>query len=152
MKLNCDYQKKIIIIVNLPLSDSVCIQLEMEIQTDSVISEQNVRTAVQFGVEISNPLDAKKYIIAFLKNLLLQRQKIDKNLFETHLDPMIAKLWQEVLSSLEDTNRNLVNIKTGSLVFTLLCPNYHSFRQLRDLRWRIDLQGRVDKLVNALGM
>ena len=123
----------------------------MEIQTDSVISGQNVKTAIQFGVEISNPIDAKKYIIAFLKKLLLQREKNDKNLLEAHLDPTIAKLWQEVLSSLEETNRKLVNIQSGSLIFTLFCPNHLQLLQFRDSKWAIELQGKLDKLMNKLG-
>ena len=124
----------------------------MEIQSDTVISEQNVKTAIQFGVEISHPVDAKKYIIAFFKQLLLRRQKFDKNLLEAHLDPTIAKLWQEVLSSLEETNRKLVNIQSGSFIFTLFCPNHHSLLQLQDSRWRIELQGKLDKLINKFGM
>ena len=124
----------------------------MEIQTDSVISEQNVKTAIQFGVELSNGSDATKYIIAFLKKLLFQREKIDKNLLEAQLDPTIATLWQEVLSSLEERNRKLINIQSGSLIFTLFCPNHHSLLQLQDSRWGIELQGKMDKLMNGLGM
>ena len=123
----------------------------MEIQTDSVISEQNVKTAIQFGVELSNPVDAKKYIIAFLKKLLLQREKFDKNLLETNLNPEITKLWQEVLSSLEETNRKLINIQSGSIIFTLFCPTGQSLLQLQDKNWKIGLQGKVDKLLNASG-
>ena len=123
----------------------------MEIQTDSVISEQNVKTAIQFGVEPSNPVDTKKYIIAFLKKLLLQSEKIDKNLLEGHLKPAITKLWQEVLSSLEETNRKLINIQSGSLIFTLFCPTDHSLLQLQDQKWRTELQRKVDSLLNALG-
>ena len=123
----------------------------MEIQTDSVISEQNIKTAIQFGVELSNPIDTKKYIIAFLKKLLLQREKIDKNLLEAQLDPKITKLWQEVLSSLEDTNRKLVNIQSGSLIFTLFCPTNTSLQHLQDEKWKINLQEKVDSLLNALG-
>ena len=123
----------------------------MEIQTDSTISEQNVKTTIQFGVELSNPVDAKKYIIAFLKKLLLQREKIDKNLLEAHLNPKLTKLWQEVLSSLEDTNRKVINIQSGSLIFTLFCATNHSLLQLQDEKWRTELQGKVDILLNALG-
>ena len=123
----------------------------MEIQTDSVISEQTVKTAITFGVDIANPVDAKKYIIAFLKKLLLQRQKIDKNLLEAQLNPTIATLWQEVLSSLEETNRKLVNIQSGSLIFTLFCPTNTSLQQLQDEKWKIKPQEKVDSLLNALG-
>ena len=123
----------------------------MKIQTESVISEQNVKTAIQFGVELSNPIDTKKYIIAFLKKLLLQREKFEKNLLEAHLDPKITKLWQEVLSSLEERNRKLINVHSGSIIFTLFCPTDNSLRQLRDGKWRIELQEKIEKLLKALG-
>ena len=127
-------------------------QLEMDIETDSIISEEHIKKATAFGVAPSDTVDAKKYIIAFLSRLLLQREKVDKNLLEAYLNPMIAKLWQEVLSSLEERNRKLVNIQSGSLVFTLFCPNHQSLLQLRDSKWGIELQGKVDKLMNGLGM
>ena len=110
-----------------------------------------MKTAITFGVDIENPVDAKKYIISFLKKLLLQRQKIDKNLLEAQLNPTIATLWQEVLSSLEETNRKLVNIQSGSLIFTLFCPTNTSLQQLQDEKWKIKLQEKVDRLLNPLG-
>ena len=132
--------------------DSACIQFEMEIQTESIVSEKNIEAAKKLCVESSDLVDAKKYVIAFMKKLLFLKEKSDKNLLETHLNPIITKLWQEVLSSLEDTNRKLINIQSGSLIFTLFCPNHHSLLQLRDLRWGIELQRKVDKLMNGLGM
>ena len=132
--------------------DSTCIKLEIEIQTDSIVTEKNIEAAKKFGVEFSDLVDAKMYIIAFMKKLLLQKEKNDKNLLEAHLNPAISKLWQEVLSSLEDTNRKLINIKSGSLVFTLFCPTKISLLQLRDSRWRIELLSKVNILMNELGM
>ena len=134
------------------ISDSACIKLEIEIQTDSIISEEHSKAAIKFGVASSHTTDVKKYIIAFMNRLLLHREKIDKKLLEAHLNPIITKLWQEVLSSLEDTDRKLVNIQSGCLIFTLFCPNHHSLQQVQDSRWGIELQGKVDKLMNGLGM
>ena len=93
----------------------------MEIQTDSIVSEKNIEAAKKFGVDSSNLVEAKKYIIAFMKKLLLQKEKNYKNLLEAHLNPIITKLWQEVLSSLEERNRKLLNIQSGSLIFTIFC-------------------------------
>ena len=112
----------------------------MEIETDSVVSEQQTTMAVKFGIKSSDLTNTKKYIIAFLKRLLLHREKIDRNLFESFLNPEIAEIWQEVLSSLEDTNRKLINIQNGSLVFTLFCPTSNSVLRLRDEKWIIELQ------------
>ena len=134
------------------LVDSACAQLRMDIETHSTVSEEHVEAAIKFGIKSADVNDTKKYIIAFLKRLLLQREKLEKNLLDAHLNTMIAKLWQEVLSSLEDTNRKVVNVQSGSLIFTLFCPTGQSLLQLQNERWRIGLQGKVDKLLNALGM
>ena len=62
----------------------------------------------------------------------------------------ILEAWQEVLSSLEETNRKVVNVQSGSLIFTLFCPTGQSLLQLQDEKWKIVLQEKVDKLLNAL--
>ena len=123
----------------------------MEIETDSDISEEHIKTVITFGIE-SSDLDAKIYSIAFLKRLLLHTEKINKNLLGAHLNPVIAELWQEVLSSLEERNRKLINIQIGSLILTLFCPTDDSLLQLQDEKWRIELQVQVEKLLKALGM
>ena len=124
----------------------------MENETNSAVSEEHKREAIKFGIKPSDPTDAEKYIIAFLNRLLLQREKIDKNLFTAHLNPVVAKLWQEVLSSLEETNRKLINIQSGSLIFTLFCPTRNSVLQIQDEKWKIELQKKMKKLLNALGI
>ena len=133
------------------LSDSSCIQLRMDIETDSVLSEENVKAAIEFGLGPSDVADTKKYLIGFINRLLLHREKVEKNLLEAKLNPVIAKLWQEVLSSMEETNRKVVNVQSGSLIFTLFCPTGQSLLQLQDERWKIELEGKVNKLLNALG-
>ena len=138
--------------VHFVVSDSACIQLKMEIQTNSIVSGKNSETAKKFGVESYDMVDVKQYITAFMKKLLLQKEKHDKNFLEAHLNPSITKLWKEVFSSLEDKNRKLVNTESGSLIFTLFCPNHHSLLQLQDSGWRIELQGKMDKLMNEFGM
>ena len=133
------------------LSDSSCIQLRMEIETDSVLSEEHVKAAIEFGLGPSDVADTKKYLIGFINRLLLHREKVEKNLLEAKLNPVIAKLWQEVLSSMEETNRKVVNVQSGSLIFTLFCPTGQSLLQLQDERWKIELEGKINKLLNALG-
>ena len=127
------------------MSDAACVKFEMEIETDSIISEQQIKDATQFGAESSNLLqmDVKEYAIVFMKRLLLHNEKVNKNLLQAQLNPVIATLWQEVLSSLEDNNRKLINIQSGSLIFTLFCPTGNSLLQLQDEKWRIDLQEKV---------
>ena len=136
------------------LVDSACAQLRVDIETDSTstVSEEHIEAAIKFGVKTAAVTDTKKYIIAFLKRLLLHREKLEKNLLDAHLNSMIAKLWQEVLSRLEETNRKIVNVQSGSVIFTLFCPTGQSLLQLQDENWKTGLQGKVDKLLNALGM
>ena len=124
----------------------------MEIHTDTVVSEENIKTAIKFGADSSELTDAKKYILAFMRRLLLHKEKIHNNLFEAHLNPEIARMWKEVLSTLENTNRKLVNIQSGSLIFTLFCPTKNALLQLEDERRRKVLQEKIDNLLKALGM
>ena len=125
----------------------------MEIETNSVVSEKHMKDAIKFGIQPSDLTDAKKYIIAFLNRLLLHREKVDKNLLEPHINPVVTKLWQEVLSSLEDRNRKLINIQSGSLIFTLFSPiNKKSLLQIQDEKWKIELQDKMNKLLGVLGM
>ena len=124
----------------------------MEIETHSVVSDKHKKEAIKFGIQSSDLTDAKKYIIAFLSRLLLHREKIDGKILTTLLNPVITKLWQEVLSSLEETNRKLVNIQTGSLIFKLFCSTNNSLQQIHDEKWKIELQEKMNKLVKALGM
>ena len=77
------------------LSEESCVQLRMEIQcnSDTKVSHQNLDMAVKFGVEKVDATDINKYIEAFLKKLLLQREKVDAKLMENYLNPKIEKLW-----------------------------------------------------------
>ena len=124
----------------------------METETNSVVSEEHKKEAIKFDIQPSDLPDTKKYIIAFLSRLLLHREKVDKNLFTAHLNPTVANLWQEVLSSLEDNNRKLINIQSGSLIFTLFCPTNNSIQQIRNEKWKSELQEKMNKLLKALGM
>ena len=124
----------------------------MDIETNSVVSEENIKSAIKFGIEPSDITGTKEYTIAFLKRLLVQREKVDMNLFETHLNPQINKLWQEMLSCLEERYRKLISIRNGSLIFTLFCPTRNSLKEIQNEKWRIEVQGKVDKLLNALGL
>ena len=123
----------------------------MEIETHSVTFEHQLKASIPFGIESSELKNTQNYIVVFLKKLLLYKEKIGKNTLEVHLNPAIIKSWQEVLCSLEDKNRKLVNIQGRSLIFTLFCPTDNSLRQLQDEKWRIELQEKVDKLLNKIG-
>ena len=130
-----------------------CVKLQIEVQSDpnSVISQEHLDAAIKFGIEKTDPSDTNKYVVAFIKKLLLQRVKIDQNLLDDYISPEVVKQWQEVLSSLEERNRKLINIQSGSLVFTLFCPTRESRLQLQDENWRLEIQTKIVELLKHLG-
>ena len=134
-------------------SEKSCVQLRIEIQcdSDSVTPQQNLDTAIKFGVEKEDALDKKKYVVAFLRKLLLQREKTNEHLLENYLNCEIDKQWQEVLSRLEDTSRKVINIESGSFILTLFCPTRESRLQLHDETWKEDIQEKLTDLLGLLG-
>ena len=121
----------------------------MQYDSDTVIPPKQTDAAIKFGVEQIDATDVQKYIVAFMRKLLLQREKINKDMLNNYL--IIIKQWQEVLSSPEYTNRKLINIQSGSLIFTLYCPTQKSQLQLQDENWRIGIQEKIAELLKLLG-
>ena len=134
-------------------ADRSCVelQIEMDSKPGSVIPQEHLDTAIKLGIQEIDAVDVTKYVVAFLRNFLLQREKIDNKLLANYLNRETIKLWQEVLSSLEDTNRKLVSIQSGSVVFTLFCPTRESRLQLEDETWRIEIQKKMAELLKVLG-
>ena len=128
-------------------------QLRIEIQCDSnsATQQKNLETAIQFGVEKEDALDVKKYVVAFLRKLLLQRKKTNEHLLENYLNRKIEKQWQEVLSRLEDTNRKLINIESGSFILTLFCPTTESRLQFHNEAWKDEIKKELTTLLRLLG-
>ena len=114
----------------------------MDIETNFVLSEENIKSAIKFGIDSSDLTDTKEYTIASLKRLLVQREKVDMNLLETHLNPQINKLWQEVPSSLEERNRKMISIRNGSLIFTLFCPTSDSLKEIQNEKKELKCKGK----------
>ena len=125
----------------------------MDIQCDSdfIIAQENMNAAIRFGVEQIDGTDVKKNILAFMRKLLLQRAKVDQNVLENYLSPAVAKQWQEILSTLEDKNRKLINIQSGSLILTLFCPTRMSRLQLQEENWMIQIQSKMAELLKLMG-
>ena len=90
-------------------------------------------------------------MLTFIHKLLLHRVKLDRGQLTDYLKSGIAKLWQEVLSTLENSNRKLVDVQSGSLVFTLFCPTINSIRELRDDSWLKTLKQKMEQLVHKIG-
>ena len=135
------------------LPEEACLQLriDMESKSDTVIAEEHLEGAIKIGVETKEVTDIYKYIIAFLRKLFFHRAKLEKSLLGKYLNPTIVIQWQEVLSTLEDKDRKLVNIQSGSILFMLYCPTQKSRLQIQDEKWRIEIQRKMAKLLKLLG-
>ena len=126
-------------------------QLEIDIQSDSTIPDENIDVAIKFGVDQIDATDTKKYLVAFMRKLLLQREKLNNNILENYLKLEIVKRWKEVLSTLENKNRKLINIQSGSLVLTLFCSTRESRLQLQDLTWKAEIQKKIVEMAKLIG-
>ena len=134
------------------LSESFLTELVVEVDPEP-ISQEHADFAIKFGLQLNeNPLDAKEYIVWFFKKLVLQREKIHEGLLHEQLKPDIEKLWQEVLTGLEDRSRRLVDVGQGSVTFTLFCPTGHALDQLMDETWIDMITQRLKQLLAILGM
>ena len=124
----------------------------VELNVRQTMSQEQADAAIEFGVELSDgQTDAKLYILAFLQTLLHQRQKLDLGLLANYLKPTIVKAWNEVLSILEARKRKVLNIQSGSLIFTLFCPTQESSRQLQDDTWIKTAIQKLQELIRTLG-
>ena len=133
----------------------LCIHLEVELIGDPKVSQDHLDMAVQFGINFdsSTPTNkARKYVVTFFRNLLMQREKIDEGLLTDYLKLEISEAWSEVLSSLEDRDRKLVDVQSGSLVFVLFCPNNSSLQQLKNEGWMSNLASNMKLLLKVIGI
>ena len=124
----------------------------MELNIRKTMSQEQADAAIEFGVELPDgQTDTKLYILAFLQKLLHQRQKIDLGLLDNYLKSAIVKVWKEVLSILEERNRKVLHIQSGSLVFTLFCPTQESSSQLQDDTWIKTAIQKLEELIYTFG-
>ena len=92
-------------------SETSCVHIKVELDSESVIAQEHIDTAVKLGVHLSNlsdPVEAKKYVLLFIHKLLFQREKIDFGQLTDYLKSSVVTTWQAVLSTLEDSNRKLL--------------------------------------------
>ena len=128
--------------------------MEVELESISVGNKEHIATAVRFGAHLGNPdtaVDTKKYILAFLQKILLQRQKLEIGLLIDRLESRIVDMWQEVLTTLENSNRKLLTVESGSLIFMLFCPTNSSMLELKNDSWIKSLTLQLEKLLKIIG-
>ena len=126
----------------------------MEYESDSIVNKEHIATAVRFGAHLGSPdtpIETKKYILVFLQKILLQRQKLEMGLLIDRLESSIVDIWQEVLSTLEKSNRKLLAVQSGSLIFKLFCPTNSSMQELKNNSWIKSLTLHLEKLLTIIG-
>ena len=128
--------------------------VKVEVHGDSTVDQEDVDLATRFGVDLGDataPVEAKKDVVAFLQKIFMQREKIDLGHLTDYLQPGVSTQWQEVLSTLESSDRKLLDIRSGSLVFTLFCPTISSARELTNKSWIKTLTVNMEQLVKEIG-
>ena len=60
----------------------VKLQINIQFDSDAVIPPENLDAAIKFGIEKMDATDINAYIVAFLRKLLLQREKLEKRILE----------------------------------------------------------------------
>ena len=126
----------------------------MEFDCDSVVAKENIVKALRFGAHSGSQdtqVDTKKYVLDFLQKILLQREKLEAGLLKDYLESGIATTGQEVLSTLENSNRKLLSMESGSIIFTLFCPTTSSIWQLTDDSWIKSLTLKMENLLKKIG-
>ena len=129
----------------------VKLKIDVQFECDTGIPQEHLDAAIKFGIEKIDATHINAYIVAFLRKLLLQREKLEKGLLDNYLIPAITEQWQKLLSSLEEKNRKLINIDNGSVIFLFFCPTIESQFQLQDDNWRVEIQQNTAKLLQMLG-
>ena len=134
--------------------EASCVRLEVELDTDSVVAKENIAKAFRFGVHSGSQdtrNDTQKYVLDFLQKILLQREKLEAGLLKDYLESGIATTGQEVLSTLENSNRKLLDVENGSIIFILFCPTTSSIWQLTDDSWIKSLTLKMENLLKKIG-
>ena len=119
-----------------------------------MVAQEHIDTAIKFGVDLGNltsPVEAKKYALVFIHKLLLQREKLDTGLLTGYIESGIGTLWQEVMFALESSNRKLLSVQDGSLIFRLFCPTISSALELKDESWIKTLILKTEKFLKEIG-
>ena len=135
-------------------SETSCVHIKVELDSESVIAQEHIDTAVKLGVHLSNlsdPVEAKKYVLLFIHKLLFQKEKIDFGQLTDYLKSSVVTTWQAVLSTLEDSNRKLLGVQSGSIIFKVFCPSFSSAQELQDDSWIKTLTQKMEQLFQKIG-
>ncbi len=135
------------------LAGELCVPLDIDLELLPCLTKQHKEAAARFGIDpISNDvINPLKYVTGFINKLIRQKQKLDKGLLADRLTNDVGRKWQELLSTLEEKNRKVLEAKIGSLHFTMFCPTSESERQMKLQVWRETMLKRLRAFIRSLG-
>ena len=126
----------------------------MQLDSKAVLAKEHLDKAVKFGVHLGSsdtPIDAEKYLLAFIQKLLLRREKLNLQFLTDYLDSSVVTAWQAVLSTLENSNRKLLDVQSGSLIFTMFCPTINSAQEVLAVLWIKTLAQNLEQFMHKIG-
>ena len=56
------------------------VSVKVQVQSNSAVDQEHIDLATRFGVDLGDPtasVEAKKYVVAFLQKIFMQREKIN---------------------------------------------------------------------------
>ena len=131
------------------LSDAGCTEIEVKMATKEKVTKTAKVIGRKIGLSDIDMRNPETYFIAFFEKILLLRGKLKKGLLKDYIDKPTHDIWQNLLTSLEDGKRKLVNIKRGS--FILFCPTEESFQEIRNETWKKNVSKAILELLEVLG-
>ena len=75
------------------------VSVKVEVHGDSAVDQEHIDLATRFAVnlgDLTTPVEAKKYVVAFLQKIFMQREKIDLGHLTDYLQSGVCTQWQEV--------------------------------------------------------
>ncbi len=104
------------------------------------------------GHDLVGEQNVSMFIARSLQYFLHQRDKINLGLLDEILPPDVKQAWQNLLETLREQNRGVLDISDGSIVFKMFCPTQEAEDQLQDPKWLAKFKDRFFKLIKHLGI
>ncbi len=134
---------------------NIAIDEPTKVLADAILRAQRYNVDLRdlgAGHDLEGDQHASIYIARNLQYLLHQRDKIDLALLDEILPPDVKEAWTNLLETLREQNRGVLNISDGSIVFEMFCPTKVAEDQLQDPKWIEQFRDRFFELIRCLGM
>ncbi len=110
------------------------LQCELEEAGEVTDSMKQLAKKLKINIALSNNTNVvEMYIYAFTQYFLLQNKKIEIGLLDNELLPEVKEVWIQFIGLLERRGRKVLDIKKGSLLFSVYCPTQTAANDLQEL-------------------